>query len=235
LSEIRTELDSLIRLATPHQGDVLLDVGTGGGTTAAAFAGLVKRVVAVDISESALADAEKLFHALRLSNVETIALDATKITLPGNSFDIVTFRYAAHHVADMRTALSEIYRVVSPHGRLVIEDKIAPSRRIHDLFTNELGTLRDSTYVRAYTEREWKQLVREAGFFSPYVETFREEKDVEAWLAGSMLRSSQKKRIREHLLNAPQSTREYFAMRFDGDRVIALTEDRIRLRAIKTG
>jgi len=63
LSEIRIELDSLIRLVDPDKGEVLLDVGTGGGKTAAAFSGLVKMIVAIDISECALAAARELFRS----------------------------------------------------------------------------------------------------------------------------------------------------------------------------
>src|SRR5262245_34319697 len=87
LSEIRADLDSLIRLVDPHKGETLLDVGTGAGKTAAAFAGSVKRVVAVDVSERALAAARDFFKLSGIGNAETMILDATDLTLPSSSFD----------------------------------------------------------------------------------------------------------------------------------------------------
>ena len=75
----------------------VLDVATGAGHTALAFAPLVARVVASDITGEMLAEAAKLAGARGLANVETAHAEAGNLPFPDASFDLVTCRLAAHH------------------------------------------------------------------------------------------------------------------------------------------
>src|SRR6185437_1049700 len=90
-------LARLVALVPTQREWSALDVATGAGHTALAFAPLVARVVASDITDEMLAQAAKLATARRLTNVETAHAEAGELAFPEASFDLVTCRLAAHH------------------------------------------------------------------------------------------------------------------------------------------
>ena len=95
-------LGRLVALVSPQPHWHVLDVATGAGHTALAFAPLVASVVASDITGEMLAEASKLAAVRRLANVETTRAEAGNLPFPDASFDLVTCRLAAHHFPDPR-------------------------------------------------------------------------------------------------------------------------------------
>ena len=92
----------------------MLDVATGAGHTALAFAPHVAKVTATDITEEMLAQAKKLAASRGLGNVKTVPAKAEDLPFPDMSFDLVTCRLAAHHFADVAAFAAEAFRVLIP-------------------------------------------------------------------------------------------------------------------------
>jgi ubiquinone/menaquinone biosynthesis C-methylase UbiE len=105
------------------QGSVL-DVGTGTGVVALQAAkkiGMDGKVHGIDLSEGMLATARAKAVRLGLAEkVEFSRMDAEKLEFTDASFDTVVSLFALLHFPDPLTALREIYRVLSPGGRLVL-------------------------------------------------------------------------------------------------------------------
>ena len=114
------------RWLRPQPDWQVLDVATGAGHTALAFAPLVERVVASDITDEMLAQAAKLAAARGLTNVETAHAEAGELPFADASFDLVTCRLAAHHFPDPAAFVAAAWRVLKPGGTFALVDNVGP-------------------------------------------------------------------------------------------------------------
>jgi SAM-dependent methyltransferase len=110
----------------PHlsSGTTVLDVGCGPGTITADFATLVTpaRVVALEVSEGALAVARKEIVRRGLTNVDFVIGDANALEFADDTFDVVHAHQVLQHVGDPVAALREMRRVTKPDGVIAIRD-----------------------------------------------------------------------------------------------------------------
>ena len=164
-------LERVIRLASPKQTDLALDIATGAGHTALALAAHVAQVTAYDLTEPMLAETARNAAARGLSNVTTRQGPAESLPIPDASFDIVTVRQAPHHFADVRAAVREMARVARPGARVIIIDSAAPDDDSLDRQWNHIEKLRDPSHVRNYRSSEWRGFVNDAGL-KPFFEEF---------------------------------------------------------------
>ena len=156
-------LDRLVELAHVQPTDRVLDVATGTGHTAFAFAPHVHEVIATDITPEMLSEGEKLKVENGIANVEFQLADAHDLPFEDASFDIVTCRRSAHHFANIHQALHEMLRVLRPGGRLVIDDRSVPEDDFIDATLNRLDVLHDHSHVRQYRPSEWQSMLHDAG------------------------------------------------------------------------
>src|SRR5512139_394987 len=105
-------LDRLVALAHVQPTDRVLDIATGTGHTAFAFAPHVHEVIATDVTPEMLAEGEKLKVENGIGNVIFQLADVHDLPFDDESFDVVTCRRAAHHFVDIHRALREMLRVL---------------------------------------------------------------------------------------------------------------------------
>ena len=119
-------LARLVELVKPQPDWQALDIATGAGHTAAAFAPHVARVIASDLTEEMLHEASKLAAAKGFANMETARADAEALPFEDARFDLVTCRIAAHHFPDVPTFVAEVWRVLRGGGVFALVDNISP-------------------------------------------------------------------------------------------------------------
>jgi len=158
-------LDWLLQEAQPRSTDNVLDIATGAGFTALAFAPLVAHVVGSDVSTGMLEQAETNAKAAAITNVEFVEAAAEELPFEDASFDIVVCRVAAHHFVDIRDFAEETARVLKPGGRLLIVDTSVPDNDfLAAIWQNEVERLRDPSHGKNYTANEWRKILTRASF-----------------------------------------------------------------------
>ncbi len=166
-----------VRAVAPAAGERILDIAAGTGTSSVALQKHGATVVAVDFSHGMVEEGRK-----RHKNIEFIEADATKLPFGDNEFDAVSISFGLRNIEDPKAALSEMYRVLKPGGRVVICEFSKPPIAImragyHTYLTHVMPLIARGTSSNpaAYTYlaesiREWpdqgelSQWVRGAGF-----------------------------------------------------------------------
>lgn len=167
--------------AKPHWR--ALDIATGGGHTALAFAQLVREVVASDVTREMLAAAQRFIRGKGASNVRFAGADAVSLPFAASAFELVTCRVAPHHFPDCGQFVREMARVLKPGGMAAMIDNVVPEDRSAADYVNALEKRRDPSHVRAYTAAEWLDFFLGSGFKIESTEFFRKARDFDSWAA----------------------------------------------------
>jgi 2-polyprenyl-3-methyl-5-hydroxy-6-metoxy-1,4-benzoquinol methylase len=99
------------------QGRRVLDIASGSGYGSQMLAGVASSVVGVDVDKDAVAYAQERFAA---DNLTFLIGDGVQIPLEDDSVDVVVSFETIEHIADYRTFVSEVDRVLAPGGILVL-------------------------------------------------------------------------------------------------------------------
>jgi len=201
-------LARVVELARPEPDWVALDIATGSGHTAFALAPHVKSVIGIDITAEMLREAGVLRTERSIGNVNFRPGDVHNLDFDDGTFQLVTCRRAAHHFSDIRRALEEIRRVLSPGGRVVIDDRSVPEDDFADRCMNLLDTWHDESHVREYRPTEWCSMLDEVGFVVDVVETYTRHRPVTALTQGVSEENARK--IHETLAAFTPAQREIF-------------------------
>ncbi len=199
-------LDRIIALAQPKSADVVLDVATGTGHTAFAFAPHVRETIGTDVTLEMLIEARKLKAKFGMRNVEFRLADVHELPFDDGTFDMVTCRRSAHHFANMVKALQEMKRALKRGGRLVIDDRSVPEDDFVDATMNRLDWLHDHSHVREYRVSEWERMLAEAGFKVEVIEPYTRHRPLSSLTANVELESVAQMKTIIATLNAPQRT-----------------------------
>jgi arsenite methyltransferase len=177
-------------LAALKPGDVVLDLGSGGGIDvllSAKRVGPTGKAYGLDMTDEMLALANENKRRAGAENVEFLKGEIEHIPLPDSSVDVVISNCVINLSCDKSKVLSEAFRVLKPGGRFAVSDVVVrgdvPSaiRRNMELW---IGCV-----AGALEEQEFLSLLRETGFVKPSIEPTRVYKaeDAAAFLTGSGL------------------------------------------------
>jgi ubiquinone/menaquinone biosynthesis C-methylase UbiE len=108
--------EKLLQLIDLPQRGLVLDAGGGTGRIAQYLYGDGRMIVIADLSTRMLAQAGSK------SGLERVCSESEKLPFRQGTFDRIVMVDALHHVADQRQTIAELYRVLKPGGRILVEE-----------------------------------------------------------------------------------------------------------------
>jgi arsenite methyltransferase len=177
-------------LAALAPGEVVLDLGSGGGIDvllSARRVGPTGKAYGLDMTGEMLALARENQRKAGIGNVEFLRGEIEAVPLPDASVDVVISNCVINLSGNKRRVLSEAFRVLKPGGRFAVSDVVVrgamPAELRHSL---EMWV---GCVAGALEESEFKDLLAEVGFEDPEIEPTRvyELADARDFLAGSGL------------------------------------------------
>jgi arsenite methyltransferase len=177
-------------LAELHEGEVVLDLGSGGGIDvllSARRVGPTGKAYGLDMTDEMLALARENQRKAGVANVEFLKGDIEAIPLPDASVDVIISNCVINLSADKRKVIAEAFRVLKPGGRFAVSDVVirgevpAAVRSSMELWVG--------CVAGALTEQEFQSILGESGFEQVEIEPTRvyEFEDAKAFLTGAGL------------------------------------------------
>ena len=154
--------NQVVDFAGAGKGSTILDVATGTGQQAFAFAKRGYDVTGVDLTESMLEIARKNNKA---GFVKFEIADATHLRFEENSFDVSCISFALHDMPPniREKVLREMVRVTKPNGIIVIVEYDLPRNKISRTLIYRLISLYEGEYYRQFIASDLDSLLRKTG------------------------------------------------------------------------
>jgi arsenite methyltransferase len=148
-------------LAQLNAGEIVLDLGSGGGIDvllSAKRVGPTGKAYGLDMTDEMLALARENQKKSGVDNVEFLKGEIEKIPLPDNSVDVVISNCVINLSSDKDRVLREAFRVLKPGGRFAVSDVVVRGDVPQEIRKSMLlwvgciaGALKDSEYTSKLT------------------------------------------------------------------------------------
>jgi len=203
-------LARLVELTQPREDWHALDIATGAGHTAFAFAPHVALATASDLTPQMLTVAANLAKNKGLTNVDFKEADAENLPFDEATFDLVTCRIAPHHFSNINQFVRECARVLKSGGTLAIVDNIVPVEQEAADYINSLEKFRDPSHVRCLSAEEWADAYQQAGIILTHAEEARKTMNFEAWCNNLNVTAEARQTLRGMFRDAPATAQAFF-------------------------
>jgi arsenite methyltransferase len=161
-------------LAELNSGEVVLDLGSGGGIDvllSARRVGLTGKAYGLDMTDEMLALANENKRKAGMENVEFLKGEIENIPLPDNSVDVIISNCVINLSADKDRVLREAFRVLKPGGRFAISDVVTRGEINDEIRRSVL--LWVGCVAGALDENEYRTKLMAAGFGEITIEPTR--------------------------------------------------------------
>jgi SAM-dependent methyltransferase len=161
-------------LAELNPGEVVLDLGSGGGIDvllSAKRVGPAGKAYGLDMTDEMLALANENKEKAGVTNVEFLKGEIESIPLPDNSVDVIISNCVINLSADKDQVLHEAFRVLKPGGRLAISDVVTRGEMPPEIRRSVL--LWVGCVAGALEENEYRNKLTASGFKGIDVEPTR--------------------------------------------------------------
>ena len=157
-----------------HPGEVVLDLGSGGGIDvllSAKRVGPTGKAYGLDMTDEMLELARRNQREAGVTNVEFLRGEIEAIPLPDASVDVIISNCVINLSGDKRRVLAEAFRVLKPGGRFAVSDVVvrgevpAEIKRSIELWAG--------CVAGALEEGEFERLLNEVGFVDISIEPTR--------------------------------------------------------------
>ena len=185
-------LQRVVELVRPQAHWRGIDIATGAGHMAHAFAPHVAHMTASDITPQMLEQAARGAAAKGLGNVDTAIADAEALPFADASFELVSCRIAPHHFPDIPRFIAEVARVLKSGGTFALVDNVSPDSATSpgfsaeacaaaDVHYNLFEKIRDPSHGRALTVPAWRGLFTGSGLEVMHQEIMQKTMMYRAW------------------------------------------------------
>src|ERR1700756_3798141 len=161
-------------LAEVHPGEVVLDLGSGGGIDvllSAKRVGPTGKAYGLDMTDEMLALANENKRKAGADNVEFLKGEIENIPLPDNSVDVIISNCVINLSADKDRVLREAFRVLKPGGRFAVSDVVVHGevpRQVRESVLLWVGCI-----AGALQDTEYSAKLAAAGFEAIEIEVTR--------------------------------------------------------------
>ena len=161
-------------LARLHPGEIVLDLGSGGGIDALLSArrvGPTGKAYGVDVTDEMLDLARANQRKAGTENVEFLRDEIEQIPLPDNSVDVIISNCVIYLSSDNDRVLAEAFRALRPGGRFAVSDIVVRGEILEQILRNvELWI---GCIAGVMEEQEYRTKLARAGFTSIDIESTR--------------------------------------------------------------
>jgi ubiquinone/menaquinone biosynthesis C-methylase UbiE len=161
-------------LARLNPGEIVLDLGSGGGVDvllSARRVGATGKAYGLDMTDEMLALANENKRKAGAKNVEFLKGEIENIPLPDNSVDVIISNCVINLSADKDKVLREAFRVLKPGGRFAVSDVVTRGPIPNEIRQKVL--LWVGCIAGALDETEYQSKLKAAGFEQVEVEPTR--------------------------------------------------------------
>ena len=161
-------------LADLRPGEVVLDLGSGGGIDvllSAKRVGLTGKAYGLDMTDDMLALANENKRKAGVANVEFLKGEIEHIPLPDNAVDVIISNCVINLSVDKDQVLREAFRVLKPGGRFAVSDVVTRGEIEPEIRQSMLAWV--GCVAGALDERVYREKLANAGFTQIDVEPTR--------------------------------------------------------------
>src|ERR1700752_778920 len=161
-------------LAELRAGEVVLDLGSGGGIDvllSAKRVGPTGKAYGLDMTDEMLALARQNQAKAGATNVEFLKGEIESVPPPSQAVDVIISNCVINLSADKRKVLAEAFRVLRPGGRFAVSDVVCRGG-IPEVVRRSMG-LWVGCVAGALEENEYRRLLADAGFTNIDIEPTR--------------------------------------------------------------